>query len=125
MDWKKIKQIRVIQTSAPDEFEKQVNSAMVELCESDPVLTIRDGAGFTAIIEYIRTEKILETVADEFHEAGIYYHCKNCPHIDRPMDGRIKYTTCKYAELGRTHINYGACEVFYKDLKAGRIKPIE
>ena len=123
MRQRRIKQIKVISTNQPEDFETKVNSAMRELSTFSPVLQILDRDNFTAVIEYEKTEEIIETVADEFHAAGVSYRCIDCPHIDRPMDGRVRWAYCKFATYGRTHIDSEACEFFYKEIAQGKAKP--
>lgn len=116
-------QIRVISTSDPSEFQEQVNAAMVELKRLDPKLTIRDGPNFTAIIIYEKETRICETAKDEVKAEGFTYLCADCPHADQPSD-RVKWAYCRYAVAGKTHIEQEACEMFYNELRTGRIEPV-
>lgn len=124
MRFERIKQIKVITTADPEQFESDVNKSMTDLRELKPELVIHTVQPFTAVIQYEKEERILETVKDEFHENGIRYTCLDCPHLDRPMDGRIKWAYCKYSPYGKTHINDDACEFFYKELACGKAKPV-
>ena len=63
-----------------------------------------------------------ETVAEEFEAQGISYKCKDCPHLEKDNDRRKKYHGCKYAVYGSVHEDEPACELFYKELIAGRLK---
>ena len=124
MRFERIKQIKVITTADPEQFESDVNKSMLVLRELKPELAIHTVQPFTAIIQYEKEEKILETVKDEFKARGIGYTCLDCPHLDRPMDGRIKWAYCKYSPYGKTHIHDDACEFFYKELACGKAKPV-
>lgn len=118
-------QIKVIQTESASEFEERINSSMRELAVKRPECKLIEGKGFCAIITYTEHIQIIETVADEYHAEGIYFSCKNCPYLDDPHDKRIKNCTCKYSNTGYTHKDSDACEVFYRALKRGDIKPLD
>lgn len=125
----KIPKIKIIQSKSGKVFEDSFNQSMVELFEQgheDPDYRIDHGSGeFTAIVIYQETKELIDTVADEFHAEGIYYKCNDCPYMEDPQDKRIKWCNCKMASLGRTHRTNEACEFFYRQLKAGRIEPVE
>lgn len=117
-------QIAVVRAATAEQFEKEFNAKSRELAEkiTDTKVEI-DGTVFTAIISYKETVEVMDSVADEFHAEGIRYLCKHCPHIEDTFDGRVKWCTCKYADLGRTHKDHEACELFYRQVKAGMIQP--
>ena len=120
-------QIAAISAKSADEFQDKFNAKMRELAGkkiTDRVVEIK-GDTFSAVIMYEEKEQIMDCVADEFHAEGIYYLCKHCPHLDDPEDRRIKYCTCKYSDTGRTHKQHEACELFYKQLKLGKIVPLD
>lgn len=122
-----IPKLAVIDTTSADDFQEQFNSKMLELSgfgNLDYQLFV-NGDSFRAIITYTETVKEFNSVADEFHAEGIRYLCKHCPHLEDPRDRRVKYCKCKYAELGATHKQQEACEIFYRQLKAGTIEPLE
>jgi len=101
------------------------NSKIDELATFNPTHQITDnGEVISAIITYQEKHHIVDSVADEFHFEGIRYLCKHCPYLDDPHDRRVKYCTCKYAELGMTHKNHEACEIFYRQVKAGTVTPL-
>jgi len=118
-------QIVVIKSDDAKVFQDEVNDHMKFLSGNRPhfeLLTNKEG--FCGIITYTEKAEFIETVADEFHAEGIYYLCKHCPHLDDPHDKRVKRCTCKYARTGITYKDSEACEIFYKELKRGEIKPL-
>ena len=120
-------QIKAIQETTAEAFQDKFNSVVKELSGIkilDQTITIT-GETFSAVITYQHVEHIKDSVADDFHEAGIHYQCRDCPYLDDPRDRRTKHCTCKYAELGMTHKDSEACEKFYQDVKAGLIVPID
>ena len=122
----KIPQIEVIQSEDPIEFKKQFNDLMKTMTEvGDIDIKLYSDTTYRAIISYTIIAREFDSVADEFHAEGLRYLCRNCPHLEDPEDKRIKHCKCKYAELGRTHKDHEACELFYRELKTGRIEPIE
>lgn len=124
MKTEQINQIIVLSSESPKEFQDSYNKTMLELDvqPDDVTLDISDGR-FSAIISYHYTKRSMDCIADEFHVEGIYYHCRDCPHLEDPHDKRVKWCNCAYARLGTTHKNHEACEFFYKQLKIGAITP--
>ena len=121
-----LSKIAVVRSADPDEFTVLVNTKMDELAELNPTHQIvNNGDTLTAIITYQETHTIIETIADEYHAEGIYFLCKHCPYLDDPHDKRIKRCTCRYANSGIAYKDSEACEVFYRALKRGDIKPLE
>ena len=122
-----IPQISVIEKETAKEFQDEFNARIREL--SSYKITGRDidisGDSYKAVIVYEMTEHIIDSVADEFHAEGIRYLCKHCPHMEDPKDRRVKYCICKYSETGMAHKDHEACEIFYRDLKLGKIQPLE
>lgn len=72
-----------------------------------------------------RYGKSTTPVTDEFEKEGIRYLCKNCPHLEIGKDKRRKLWPCQYAEYGMARMDCGCCEFFYKQLKQGKIEPVE
>lgn len=118
-------QIEVVTGETPQEFQKNFNDAMDLLAEYDPQYEFNHAMGFCAYITYNKKIYVMDCVADEFHAEGIHYHCRNCPYMEDPRDKRVKYCTCKYHPLGRTHKDHEACEMLYKEVKQGRVKLLE
>lgn len=115
-----------IVTEDPDEFREQFDAAMEELRDKDPQVEMDLSRCFRAVIIYKETETIQDgTVADEFHAEGLRFLCMHCPHYEDPGNKRVKHVACKYSELGRTHLEHEACEIFYKQVKNGTVQPKE
>lgn len=123
----KLPKIAVIEATSADDFQDRFNSKVEELICFDDLnyqLQLQDSL-YRAVITYTETTKDADTVKDEFHFEGIRFLCKHCPYLEDPKDRRVKYCKCKYAELGMTHKEREACEMFYRKLKAGTIEPLE
>lgn len=125
----KIPKIKIIQSKSGKVFEDTFNQSMCDLFDAgyeDPEYRIDHGSGeFTAIVIFSETREIFDSIADEYHAEGIFYYCEDCPYMEDPHDKRIKWCKCKIASLGTTHRSNKACEFFYKELRAGRIEPVE
>lgn len=122
----KIRQVIAIESTDASDFAARYNEAMREH-HGDIVeekTTVSDGV-FAALLFYTFTEEVVETVRDEYELAGITYKCKHCPFPEDPKDGRVKRMYCRYSEFGETHKYDPACEVFYRALKQGEIKPLK
>lgn len=107
-------------------FEQAFNETIERLAQFEPepgTIQYDDGAWWCAIT-YTEKERVIESVSDIYAMEGIRYLCKNCPLHEPVTDGRVKYASCKYASLGRSHLEHGACEYFYKQLLQNKIEPV-
>lgn len=128
MKSKSFENVAIVHSIDPADFEERYNARAKDLSDSYKIVSqnvTSDNGTFLGVITYEVTEKEPNCVADEFHAEGIRFLCKHCPHLEDPKDKRIKHCACMYAELGRTHKSHEACEVFYRELKAGRIDPVD
>lgn len=126
MEKVEIPSFKIIHEQTAEDFERVLNASVEELAECKPEVKFVPENGFCAYLTYHQKEKtIIESVRDEFHLEGIYYHCRNCPHLDIPEDRRVKYGHCKYTPNYRTNKNGEACELFYKWLKQNAVEVIE
>ena len=128
MKSKSFENVAIVYSTDPADFEAKYNARAKDLSESYKIVSqnvTSENGSYLGVITYEVTETTPDCVADEFHAEGLRFLCKHCPHLEDPKDRRIKYCPCIYAELGRTHKDHEACEVFYRELKAGRITPIE
>lgn len=122
---KRLKKIKVIQTDDPAEFEALFNAAAEELSETEFETEIQQFNGtHCAYIFYTEIKREFNLVSDEFHEQGIHYLCGQCSLHDPQEDGRQKHVYCKYADCGMTDVRHEVCEMFYKKVKQGEIKPL-
>ena len=122
----KHEKVAVVNPDDVNDFENEFNARVEEIGDrivSKEIKIFPDK--IIGVIVYLVVTESIDSVADEFHLAGVRYLCKHCPHLDDPKDKRIKRCTCKYAELGMTHKDQEACELFYKQLKQGLIEPLE
>lgn len=125
MLYREHKRLKVVYSDNPKEFESEFNAAMDALSGCEPTFKIDENkTAFCAYITYTETERIPDRVADEYHAMGVYYLCKNCPLHELTTDGRVKRVKCDCSDLGFTHLEHEACEVFYRRLKFGEIKAI-
>lgn len=125
MRYDKVQHIEVATGATAEEFKKDFNRCMDELQGLKILDTqIKVDDGFSAVILFeMNKQAPARTVADEYHDQGLVYLCRQCPHIPLPKDGRVRHVDCKYDELGSTHLDRECCEMFYKELKQGAITP--
>lgn len=114
--------IKVIATRSPTEFEDRYNEAVRELEVVDSSISCNQ-EGFVAILTYEVVISEPDSIADEFKAQGISFKCDECPYMEDPQDKRVKWVHCRYASTGMTHRYHDACEIMYRDVKAGTIKP--
>ena len=117
-----IVQIEPIKSEDPAEF----NEKMEELSEYNNVSyeLSMDGGTFSAVIVYEITKETVDRASDIFHQDGVRYTCKQCPHIEDPHRGNVKWCKCEFSVTGRTHKDHECCELFYKELLQGDIEPL-
>ena len=123
MGRKSIMQAVAIATNDPEEFEEKFNEAMRLLADNRPEVTLDLSEGLKAVITYELSEETIETIGDQFRAEGIRHICRECPLHDYEADSRRKWVSCRYSELGETHLDHECCEYFYKMLKIGQIRP--
>lgn len=118
-----ITQAVAIATNDPQEFEDKFNETMRLLADNHPEVTLDLTNGMKAVILYTLSEETVETIGDQFRAEGIRHICRECPLHDYEADSRRKWVSCRYSELGETHLDRECCEYFYKMLKIGQIRP--
>ena len=116
------KRVKIIHATDAATFEAEINKVL----EQFPSAEIRLNETLDkCVITYTFTEELPESARDKFAMQGIYYHCRNCPHMEPPQDGRFKWCGCDITPYGRTHMDTEACEYFYKALLTGEIRRSE
>lgn len=119
-----LKQLKVLHSRDPRDFEKEYNEAMLELAKFDPQGTYSiNPENYSAVIEYTREVKIPEDIRDEFELQGVKYTCSMCPYFKLPEDKRIKKVVC--SETGRPILSTAdsdACVWLYKKIAIGEVK---
>lgn len=131
MKEKTYQQIKVISNNDPAEFQRLFNEAQTELASKNPKVQFNMTMGHCAYITYTETQKIPETMEDEFSLVGVELRCRNCPKFEWPLrkDGEIykskKRGTCPVAMYGFTNRDSHACEYLYKGLASGKLQMID
>ena len=79
---------------------------------------------FRAVVEWDERWCEPETIQDEYELAGLACTCADCPHLERGKHRTKKKWPCKYSKYGITMVTSPACERFYEELAAGKIKMV-
>lgn len=114
----KVEQFRIVHHTSADIYTEELNKAMRELRELNPVVEFHAHDPTYAIIRYTVTEQIPETIADEFSLKGIRFTCfGDCRLLEGRDDRRKRRFSCPYND----YIDYReqACEEFYKRAARG------
>ena len=130
-----MKKMMLIENADAAAFGAAVNAALAEFRNAQPSFPA-EGVCYIVYEEFNEAERLVNLerrygalsdtpVADEFEAEGIRYLCKNCPHLEIGEDKRRKMWPCKYAEYGMSRKDCGCCEFFYKQLKQGKVHPVE
>lgn len=96
-----------------DEFDSLYNETADRLAKFDP--EVRDIDALSARFYYTETEKISESLADDFSQHHQSCTCADCPFLEIGNDRRRKWFTCPYASHGETRIDSEACDHFYRE----------
>lgn len=116
-------QIKVIEAENAKSFEAAFNTAMRELATRHPSYQL-DISNYRAFITYEQDEKEAESIADEYEIIGTTFTCGQCPYIEVPCDGRIKWCRCTYTD-DLKKMSSPCCNTFYEKLSKGQITPRE
>lgn len=119
---------RVVKSANADEYERLFNKMAAELAEHNPVIKDIDNKDlFVSYFTYEETEvkEVPETVEDEFKLQGIEYCCEACPHLEIGHNKARKKWPCMFSKYGQSRKDSKACELFYKELAQGLVKPRE
>ena len=125
-----VKQIKVIQSNSPSEFERQANEALMELANQNAQVEFNKDMGHCLYILYDVQEEICETAEDELKKRGVTLHCRNCPNFnwDRNKDGSVRQISkkgkCHMATYGSTSRDTLACDYFCRAVLNGELIPI-
>lgn len=120
-----IKHKKVISSMQADDYEQQVNKALLELAEHNPhEETFVVGGALWTVLTYSTIERTPECAMDEFHLEGRRYMCSQCPLHEDVADRRRKTVPCRFAEWGETHLGHECCEYFYSLLQRGVVAPV-
>ena len=118
-------QSRIIQAASAEEFQKKLNEALNEIALKGAKADVHFnmGLGFCAFVMFSESQKVAETLAEEYEIHDEEYHCEQCPMYKPSEDKRVKYTTCKHG-CRRTHADRWACDWFYQALEEGEVVPV-
>lgn len=113
--------VKVIESQSGSEFEDLMNNALREVSDLKSKYQIywNLSRGHCAYIEYSYTEKIPETLMDEYALRGEIYYCGNCPKFFPSTDGRTQAGTCLYGKCNRPIPSDRACKHFYQKVDSG------
>lgn len=117
------KRSRTVQAKSAEEFDREFNRISEELSEDAEL--VWDTAPMCVHFIYEEHTKVAESAADQFALHGLKMKCRNCPHLEKPEDGRVKKCFCPFAFANTTREDQDACEEFYREVLAGEIKAKE
>ena len=108
--------LETISASDPKEFQKLYNSTAQRLKAYEPKIEKYFwGDKRCADFTYTTTERIAETIGDEFMQHNASTTCSDCPFLEIGTDARRKWFPCQYATYGESRTDSPACEVFYRE----------
>lgn len=114
------KRARIIVSEKAAEFEEQINRILNEFPEAE--IHFNDGLGLCAYVLYTFEEEIPEDARDVMRQRGVKLWCRECPKMEPPRDGRVRWCSCSLKPYGKTHIKSEACEYLYQAVMSGEIR---
>lgn len=118
-------QFAIVAADSAQQLTDQLNDKLRELRDKSPTVTFD---GMIARIQYMESERIPETLAEEYELQGVELTCEDCPYFcpaikaDGTRDLRAKWGGCHLAEYGKTDKRSRACEKLFQRLSDGRVK---
>lgn len=112
--------VKIVHEDTAEAFERKLNIVLDNVAVKS--IEWNHELGFCAYITYKEEVKTLESATDVFHRDGVYWHCRNCPYLERPSDKRRKSGACKVKPTGETRLDCEACDFFYRQLLSGDLK---
>ena len=118
-------QFAIVAADSAQQLTDQLNEKLKELRDKSPTVTFE---GMIARIQYMESERVPETLEEEYELQGVQLTCEDCPFFcptikaDGTRDLRAKWGGCHLSEYGRTDKRARACEKLFQGLSDGRVK---
>lgn len=118
-------QYAIVAADSAQQLTDQLNAKLIELRDKNPTVTFE---GMIARIQYTESERIPETLAEEYELQGVELTCEDCPYFcpatkaDGTIDRRAKWGGCHLSEYGSTDKRSRACEKLFEKLNKGEVK---
>jgi hypothetical protein len=118
-------QFAIVAADSAQQLTDQLNEKLRELRDKSPTVTFE---GMIARIQYTESERVPETLAEEYELQGVRLTCGDCPFFcpalkaDGTVDLRAKWGGCPFAEYKKTDRRSRACDKLFQALNDGRVK---
>ena len=120
-----LEQYLIIRGETDEDLTYKLNRKIAELKGKNPKVTFD---GLTAYVKYYESEKIPESLADEYEIAGAEFTCSQCPAFvpryrgDGRPDRRCKKGGCPISEFKMTYDESPACDALFEMIRKGTVK---
>lgn len=120
-----LEQYLIIRGETDEDLTYKLNRKMMELKDKRPKVSFD---GLTAYVKYYESEKIPESLADEYELTGAGFTCRQCPAFipryreDGRPDRRCKKGGCPEAEFRTTYEQSPACDALFDMIRKGKVK---
>ena len=118
-------QFAIVAADSAQQLTDQLNDKLKELRDKSPTVTFE---GMIARIQYTESDRVPETLEDEYELKGVRLTCEDCPFFtpalkgDGSKDLRAKRGGCPFTESKTTDRRTLACEKLFQMLNDGRVK---
>lgn len=122
MKGKWLPQIKVVEASNGNVFQRLYNEASEELSDCDLEIEIQHKEkGHCAYFMYTMHKPEQMTVKEALEAVGIHHTCSECPYLQIGSDARKKKWPCELSPYGSSSIDSSMCEEAYKLLAEGKL----
>lgn len=118
-------QFAIVAADSAQTLSDELNAKLFELRDKNPTVTFE---GMIARIQYTESERVPESIAEEYELRGVNITCEDCPlfvpalKADGTQDLRAKWGGCPVAEYKRTSRCSRACDTLFQMINDGRVK---
>ncbi len=118
-------QYAIVEADRADLLTEKLNAELYRLRDKQPKATFD---GNIVRISYYESEKLPESLEEEYEAQGVRLTCEDCPFFcptmkaDGTIDKRAKWGHCPLTEYGRTDKRSRACKALFEKLNSGEVK---
>ena len=118
-------QFAIVAADSAQVLTDALNAELYDLRDKNPTVTFE---GLIARIQYTESERLPESLAEEYETQGVRLTCEDCPFFcpaikaDGTRDLRAKWGGCHLVEGGMAKKSSMACDKLFEMLNDGRVK---
>ena len=122
---RRYQQYAIVEADSAQQLTDQLNAELIRLRDKKPIVTFE---GLIARIQYMESETVPETLAEEYEVQGVNLTCEDCPYFcpmikaDGTRDLRAKWGGCHLTEGRIAKKSSRACDELFHKLTSGEVR---